>query len=361
MGQALKTGTLLSLIVLGMLLALFLLYKLGAFVLLILISVVFTAGIDPPVKWLQNRRRGRLPRSLAVLIVLAVAIIIFVGLVSFLVVTAVTESISFVHNTWPTLEKSMLHRAQQLSARYSFIPRPEVVAERLRAQTGQLGSYLWSTTKAVFGVLGGFVSALTVIVLTFLFATFTEDITRTFGRFIPPRHRSRVWEITHLAAAKMGGWVRGQLTLALVVAVIILVAMYILGVPYAALIGVAGGVGELIPMVGIWLALISAVLIVLAAKVALWKLFAVLAFFVVLGVVENYLLTPRIMKRAAELSPVTTILALLVGGGLLGPAGALLAIPFTAAGRVVLNELVFPAIEGRAGTAPVAEGGPPGA
>jgi predicted PurR-regulated permease PerM len=82
----------------------------------------------------------------------------------------------------------------------------------------------------------------------------------------------------------------------------------------------------------------------------------VLAFFVLLAQIENYVLSPRVMQRAVELSPVTTILALLIGGGLLGLVGALLAIPVTAAGKVLLHELVFPAIEG-AGPAPdTAEG-----
>ncbi len=70
--------------------------------------------------------------------------------------------------------------------------------------------------------------------------------------------------------------------------------------------------------------------------------------------IENYVLAPRIMQRAVELSPVTTILALLIGGGLLGVVGALLAIPITAAGRVFLHELVFPAIEGRPVSPPAA-------
>lgn len=350
MKQHVQTGALITFIIIGTLLGLFSLYKLAPFLLLVLIAIVFTAGIDPLVTRVQNltaRRWRPLPRALATILVMAVGALVFAGVLAFLTVTAVNESVAFAKNTWPGLQERTIALAGHLAGKYTFLPSPEAIYAAVRSQSGNIASYLLTTSKAVFGLFGTLFSGVTIGILTMFFTTFKDGITYTFAQFIPQPHQVRVLEISHLAGKKMGGWLRGQLTLALIITLIIAPAMLLLRVDYAVLIAIIGGIGELIPMLGPAVGFIPAIIIVLLGHAPIWQIVAVIVFFVVLSQAENYLFAPMIMEREVELSPVTTIIALFVGGGLLGVVGAILAIPLAAAGRVVLLEAVFPAIQGK--------------
>ncbi len=134
--------------------------------------------------------------------------------------------------------------------------------------------------------------------------------------------------------------------------------MAALGVPYAALIAGLGGLGEMIPMVGPYTAFIPALIIVLVVGAPLWKIIVVIIFFIALIQVEGLVLAPKVMQRAVELAPVTTVMSLIIGGALYGLVGALLSVPVAAGGRVFLYEVVFPAIE-RVGSEPASSAGGP--
>lgn len=350
MKSHIQTGVILMLILLGSILAAIMLVKLSGIVLLVLIAIVLATGIDPAVNRLQHwQLRGRhLPRGVATLLVMLCGLLVILGVVAFLVVTVTQEAIIFADKTWPQMQGHFLHWLAHLSNRYPFIPNPDAFYQRLRAQSSAGVGYLWSTTKLVFGFLGGLFSLVIIFMLTLFFTIYKHGIVQMMLQFIPPRHQVRTQEVAHLIETKMGGWLRGQLLLALLITGILSVGMLVLQVPYAFLIAIIGGIGELIPMVGPYIAFFPALVIVLATGGSFVNVVLLVLFFVVVTQVENYLLYPKVMERNVKLSPVTTILALFIGGGLFGIVGALLAIPFAAAGRVVMLEVVFPIIQGKA-------------
>jgi predicted PurR-regulated permease PerM len=361
MKQAVQIGVVLALILLGMGLLVAALAKLAAFLLLVLIAIVLTTSIDPIVCSVQRLsiKGRRLPRVAATLLVLFGGLCMLAGVAVFLAVTAVHEGIRFAQETWPVLlQDRLIPWAEKLAAQYPVLPDPETIYERLGQQSERIAGYLWSTTRAVFGFIGGIFSVITVFILTLFFTTFKTGITYTFAQLIPPQYQARVLEISHLAGRKMGCWLRGQLILALIVFASTALAMKLLGMPYAMIIAIVAGIGELIPMIGPVLGFFFAMLVLLTKSGdMLLPAVATAAFFLVLSQVENYVLAPKIMEREVELSPITTIMALLVGGSLLGVVGALLAIPVAAAGRIVLLEAVFPAIQGKS-RAEIAAGAP---
>lgn len=341
MKEQLKFGVLLALILGALALFVLVVAKLFGLVILILIAIVITTGIDPLVTRLQKW----LSRPLATVLVMLLGILIIGGAISFLAETAISQALSFIHNT--KLQNELYrYWSEHLSKRYSFIPRPEVLINNLRTHSGQVGGYLWSTTVAFFGFLGTVFSFVIVFILAFFFSTYKQGIVYMLSQFIPPQHQPRVREVGHLTALQMGGWLRGQLTLAFIITTSIGLFMAIIGFPgYAILVGIIGGIGELIPMVGPYLAFLPALLVVLILGGHVWQIVTVVIFFFVLSQCENYVLAPRIMQHRVGLHPITTILAILTGGSLLGIVGALLAIPLTAGGRVILLEVVFPAIQ----------------
>jgi len=113
---------------------------------------------------------------------------------------------------------------------------------------------------------------------------------------------------------------------------------WILGLPYPFLLGLAAGITELIPMVGPVLGAVPAVLVALFLPT--WRLLAVIVLFTLIQQAENHLLVPRVMKQAVGLSPLLTIVAIMIGAKLMGILGALLAVPIAAALQVIVGEIV---------------------
>jgi predicted PurR-regulated permease PerM len=164
---------------------------------------------------------------------------------------------------------------------------------------------------------------------------------------VPEDNRDDARRIFKEIGQRMGGWLRGQLLLAFLIGGIVALVLSILGIRYAGMIGLVAALAELVPMVGPAVAAIPTILVALVTG-STWQIIASIIFFTLLSQAENNYLVPRIMQKQVGLSPLTTILALLVGASLLGVVGALLAIPVAGAIKVFFTEIVNPAIR-RAG------------
>jgi predicted PurR-regulated permease PerM len=135
------------------------------------------------------------------------------------------------------------------------------------------------------------------------------------------------------------GWGGPQLLLASIIGGSAALGLFLMGVPYFYVLALIAGVGELMPIVGPLLAAIPAVLVAFSVSPAL--ALAVTVFFVLQQQFENHLLVPKLMERQVGVSAVVIILAVLVGGSLLGVVGAILAVPSAAIVQVLLEEFVF--------------------
>jgi hypothetical protein len=115
------------------------------------------------------------------------------------------------------------------------------------------------------------------------------------------------------------------------------VGLTVIGVPYAAVLALIAGIMEAVPNIGPIIAAVPAVMV--AALYSPWQALAVLALYLVIQQLENYVIVPRVMSRAVELHPLAVLLALMVGGELMGVLGAVLAVPVTAAISVIVDEI----------------------
>lgn len=340
-------GVLIALAVLGILLGLWLLQQLRAMVVLVLIAVVIATGVDPLIErmlqWRLPPRGWQLPRALAILLVLLGALLVFGAILLFIGSVAWTQG-QLLWQRLPEYASRVQGWIADLRVQYPQIPEPENLAGQVRQQLGRIGNYTWRTATAVFGVLGGVLSSLTVLVLTFYLLLEKEGVGHAFFSIIPRRRRRAISDALSEAGDRMGGWLRGQLMLAAIVVAVVSVVMWLLGMPYPLLLGLIGGIAELIPMLGPFVAGLIAVPIALLTM-PMWVTISAIIFFVVLSQVEGNWLAPRIMQSQVCLSPLTTIVALLAGAGLLGVVGALLAVPLAAGLRIILIRLAVPAIQ----------------
>lgn len=331
--------------ILSVVLALWLMVRLKALVVLGLIAVVLAAGLAPAVLWIEKRRLpgGRhLPRVVAILIVYIAAFVVVSGMFTLVLVPLIQQAIEFSKNV-PDYLNAAERWLGQVHSRYPQVPDYAHVIAKAQAQLSRAGGYITGSVGAVFGFFGGVASAFTVAVLTFYLLLSFEEIRKNFLELIAKDARRKAQQTMSKMAAAMGGWLRGMILLSAIVGTSVAVVMLALGVPYAYVIGIAAAIGEPIPMFGPLMAALLGILI--AAFGPVWKLAVVIAFFVALAIVESNILAPKIMQKQVGLSPLTTILALAGGAALLGLVGAVLAVPIAAALRVLYFEAVVPAVK----------------
>jgi predicted PurR-regulated permease PerM len=190
----------------------------------------------------------------------------------------------------------------------------------------------------VAGVVGGLFGLITMLILTFYILIEADSLRNTMLRLFSAGDRARAAAASRDITVKVSAWLTGQLLLGAIIGASSAVGLWLLGIPFFYVLALISGIGELIPVVGPILSAIPAIAI--ASTVSLKKILLVILFFILQQQFENHVLVPKVMQRQVGVSPVTVIVALLVGGKLLGILGAILAVPTAAILQVVFTELV---------------------
>jgi predicted PurR-regulated permease PerM len=302
---------------------------------LLLMALVFATVIQKPVEQLE---KAHLPRPLAILLVyvaiIAALAVLITGLApvireqSQLFRVQAPVSLGDLQDTWAASSNALLNGVgQQLLGRaIAFINSP--ASQNVTVPQG-------AALGILTGIGGGVVGLLTVLVISFYYLMERQWIRRIALSSSPPATRVRVIKIWDEVEQKVGDWLRGQLTLCLVIGVTATIGYGIMGISFWPLLGLWAGITEIIPILGPWLGGIPAVVIALTQS---WeKALLVAGFVVLLQLMENTILVPRIMRGAVGLTPLTVFIAILAGTEFAGIPGALLAIPVAAVIQVLLS------------------------
>jgi predicted PurR-regulated permease PerM len=304
--------------------------------LLIYVSVLLAIGFGPVVHAIEHQQvvpvGQRLPRWLAILAVyvLIVGTLIVVG---FLVIPPLVDQAGALWSALPGL----VDRAQTFLLRYGILDDRVTLEEAIRRAPAS-GDAVGTVAMAATGVISGIFALLTVLILTFYLLIESASLFAGFARLFPRADRPRVQEAAEQISVKVSAWLSGQLFLAGAIGVSAAIGLYLLGVPYFYVLALVAALGEMIPVVGPILAAIPAVLV--AFTVSPQTGLFVLIFFLIQQQVENHFLVPRVMSKQVGVSAVTVIIALLIGGSLLGIIGAVLAVPSAAILQVVVQVLL---------------------
>jgi predicted PurR-regulated permease PerM len=334
-----RTVTVLALIALAWLLV-WVISQITEILVLLLISAIFAAGLAPVVGVLEGRRLPgglRFSRGAAIFVVYLVILIAVLLILSIIIVPAVNESGRFIQQL-PQLLKKIRFWLSDLQDHWTWLPDIAGSLSNLPSLATQLSRFGPEAASVAFRFLGGLTAVITVLVFTFYMLLQGAEIKRAFLTLFPLTERARIIVVLDRIGAKFGGWLRAQLLLSVSVAVPVAIALSLLRVPYALLLAIVAGIGELIPMVGPALGATVAILVALSQQ--LWQLVGVIIFYVIIMNVEPHILVPRIMSRAVGTSPILTLVALLTGIKLIGILGGLLAVPIAAALQVIVSEVV---------------------
>ena len=296
------------------------------------LALFIAVGLDPVVGWLV--RRG-FPRWAAVLTVIGCGVAVAAAFLAAAIPPLTSEATALAHQ--------IPHYMQTLQDRNSQLGKLNVkyhIQQRLSKVVTSGGSSL------IGGVLGAGELVLStasfilvVVVLSIYFLAGLPRIKVFAYQLVPHSRRPRVILISDEVFAKVGGYLLGNFITSAIAGLGTFVWMLALGIPYPILLAMFVALADLLPVVGSTVG--GAVVTLVALTVSLPVALATLGFYIAYRLAEDYLLVPRVMGRTVQVPAIVSLIAVLIGGVLLGIVGALVAIPVAAAIRLLLQEIAI--------------------
>jgi predicted PurR-regulated permease PerM len=323
--------------------ALFLLWQVRTFVGWFVIALFLAAVLNPAVNWLQRRHR-LMKRPIAIGLTylgVLVALLFVVGIFLPVLVDQINGFIKFATTAanapeGPTEYIKGLAKDNGLGG---FLQRFSDQVDELRKQLGGLLKNIFSASGQIAVSAAGLVAALaTVLTLTFFLLLGSERYVNAGVGLFPEAHQPLVRRLLSQSAGAISGYITGNLAISVICGVTTFAVLLILGMPYAAPLALLVAVLDLVPLVGATLG--GALLVIVGLFVEPWKALVLLVFVLVYQQVESNFLQPIVYSKAVQLNGLVILIALLVGGQLLGIPGALLAIPVAEIIRIVVTELL---------------------
>lgn len=320
---------------------------LGAIITYVGAALFLALGIDPAVSWLE---RHKLPRWLAILIVLVGILAVFAGLV-LAIIPVIADQVGNLIQQAPGLVETITDDKavkgwwdETLYWLGTYADAKQAVLDWFNNNLEAIGAGVVTT---VFTIAGGAFGGVIVLILTLYFVASLSTIKRGLYQLIPATRREKFIDIAEQISQAVGRYVVGQVTLGLANGILTLIFMTVLGwvlgdpIDYAALFAFLAFLFSLIPLVG---TISGAVVISLTiALVEPWPAVLIVAiYYLIYMQVEAYVFSPTIMNRAVKVPGVVVVVAALAGGTLLGILGALIAIPVAAAILLIIKQVIVP-------------------
>lgn len=328
------------LIAIAMILGLWLATQIPTILIMVVVSLILAAAMLPGVMYFHEKLKW--PRTVAVLAVFG-SIFAVVTLLGLIVVPTIVEQAQELAKNLPEYTKKVRGTyswVQQLDSRFHVLPTMDELAT---AVSSFAAGWLTSTLGWAGKIVGGFLSIFLVLVTTFFIMLDGPDLKRGFLSMIPPVHRPLWAAQFDPIAHKLGAYVNGVGISIGFLTTYLAIALSLAGVPLALALAIIAGCLEIIPMVGSLLGSIPAILIALTVS---WKLaLIVLAIFLAGNFIQSNFVQPFVFSKSIEVSPLMVLLSLLIGGQLLGIAGALIAVPVMAAIQVLIQNLYIDPLE----------------
>jgi predicted PurR-regulated permease PerM len=305
---------------------------------LILIGVAFflALGLEPVASWFVTHK---LPRGVATTLVFILFLALIGAFIAAAIPPLVEQTQQLVTQAPQYLQQAQDHSSAigRLNDRFHLQQR---ITDTINSSGGSAFEEVISAGTAVFGAV---TNTLIVIVLTVYFLFDMPRIRTTLYRLIPNTRRPRAILIGDQVFAKVGAYVLGNVLISVITGTATFIWLTVFHVPYPLLLGIFVGLLDLVPVVGSTIA--GVVVAAVALTVSLPVCLATIVFFVVFRLVEDYLLVPKIIGRAVNVPALITVVAVLIGGALLGIVGALVAIPVAAALQLITEEVLYPRLD----------------
>ena len=302
------------------------------------VSIVVASSINPVAKYFK---KYRIPRFITVTSIFLLGIAFVVATVLLFVPLIADDLARFITNLPIIIERiNVFNKDWGLKDVANYLTDISKDISKGQILT-LLKNFVFGANTFVYTtglIIGKMINLGIIFVLSFYMAI-QENGVENFLRIITPKKSEMyVIDLWTRSQSKIACWAQGQLLLGLIVAVVVYIALSLLAIPYALLLAMLAFLGEMIPLVGIPIAMAPAVLISLSSGgIELAGIVALV--YIVIAQVETHILQPRIMNHVVGVPALVVIISILVGGNLLGFWGILLAVPMAAIAMELLSDI----------------------
>lgn len=286
----------------------------------LLLAFIFMSALKPVVARLV---KYKLPRPLSAFLVVITTLLTVLFLFGFLIPPIISESVVFAKNLPGLLIKSFPFLTPYLNASSAIQFLPNITQNALKVLTGIFSNVMF---------------VISIFFFTFYFLLEEKFIESFLGNFLDDKAHKKVIEVLEKAEVRMGAWLRGELVLMTSIGLLTYIGLYALNVPFALSLAFLAGVLEIVPIVGPILSAIPAFIV--AASTSMFLGTGTLILYLIIQQLENNLIVPYIMNKAVGIHPITTLIALSIGGTLGGILGAILAVPVALIIETVIQRML---------------------
>jgi predicted PurR-regulated permease PerM len=298
---------------------LWLLIQIREILIILFVSAIITATIN---NWVLRLEKLRIPHPLAIGIIYLFLIGVIILFLTIVFPPLINESLKLAMKA-PQYSENLL----------------QVINIDVGSLTQQIATFSSSALKLISGIFSDVFALITILVISFYMLLERKNLDVFFRDFLKAQTAENAIKITKNIENRLGGWVRGQILLCIIIGLMSYVGLRILNIDYALSLAIIAGVLEIVPVIGPIISAIPAVVIALTNSPNLALM--VITLYIVVQQTENHLIVPKVMHTAVGLKPIATIIALMIGGKLLGIVGVLLAVPIVIVIQEIISEVLF--------------------
>ncbi len=307
------------------------LYLVRDLLLIIFVAIVIASGLDPLIDFFQKRR---IPRTISLLVVY-IFLVAIVALIIYVLVPPIIDQMQQLIIILPQyFEIVSNYLGENFNIFEQGIGNAEELTKTLTGKVGDLATNIYATLS---GFLGGIFTLIIIFVLSFYFTVEENNFKKFIRSITPTKHRPYIEDLVKRIQGQIGLWLRGQLTLGLIVGVFIFIGLTVLNVKYALILALLAAIFEIVPYIGPIMAAIPAVF--LAFNQSPVAGLSVIVLYLVVQQLENHIIVPKVMGKTVGLNPLIVILVILVGSKIAGIMGAIIAVPIATALQVFLKDI----------------------
>jgi len=295
------------------------LFQIRQILIALFVSVVLMAALNPLVDRLE---RFKFPRVFAILFIYFFIFAVFGVILAGVIPPLIDQTATLISNL----------------PRYAQILRlPEIDQDVITAQISQLGSLPANIVKITVSVFSNLIAIFALMVITFYLLLERKNLDRYLLVLFGPGREKQAEKFVDEVERKLGGWVRAQAILMMIVGIVTYLGLRLLGIDFALPLALLAGVLEIVPNIGPILSTVPAFLSGLAISPMMGL--AVLALYFLIQQVGNAFIVPQVMMKEVGVNPLVTIISLVIGFKLAGIVGAVLAIPVVLLIQITASEV----------------------
>jgi predicted PurR-regulated permease PerM len=277
--------------------------------------------LNPTVTKLQ---RLKIPRAVSVLIVYILVFSLLSVAIALMIPPLIEQTANF---------------ALSLPSYLNELKIPSNMADQVvRELTSELGGVPSQILKISVSIFSNILAVFAVLIFALYLLLAREKLDEQLSSFFKDDHAKKIERVFDKLEQKLGGWARGQIILMFAVGLATYIGLLIIGVPFAVPLALLAGILEIIPNLGPVIGAIPAVIV--GFSISPLTGFATLALGTLIQQLENYLFVPKVMQKSAGVSPIITLLSLVIGFKVAGVVGALLSVPVVITIGVLMNGFV---------------------